>query len=377
MSNNNTTTQYLHLGIFSDWVAAARRQRTLWPHAAPGRETQQHFREALGFCNEPETALDYRIDGEWQRDGIAGQAVSWSVGYGPRTEAWVLKPAGETSPLPGIVALHDHGGYKFYGKEKIADGPNGEARGVREFREMAYGGRAFANALAREGYVVQVHDTFLWGSRRFPLDVMCMALGEEPREPASSELPPDIAAYNDIAGKHEHVVSKYCNLLGTNVAGMVCRDDRIATNVLLSRDDVLKDRVGCIGLSGGGNRGAMLLATHDSLKAAVIVGLMSTYEELLDRDMSHTWMLFPFNWSLQGDWPDVAACRAPAPLLVQYDLEDDLFTPQGMRDADARIAMHYRNAGAPDAYSGAFYPGPHKFDLQMQTDAFRWLRERL
>lgn len=368
---------YQHLGAYSDLVDAARAQRTLWPVAAPGLETQQRFRESLGFCNKPEVAYDIRIDDEWQRDGIAGQALSWSVGYGPRTEAWLLKPAGASAPLPGILALHDHGGFKFYGKEKIADGPQGEARGTHNFRQESYGDRAYANALAREGYVVLVHDTFLWGSRRFPIEVMRLAVGTQPNDTAESDFPPEIAAYNRTAGRHEHTVSKYCNLLGTSIAGVVCFEDRVATNVLASRKDVLPDRIGCIGLSGGGNRAAMLLATHEAIKAAAIIGLMSTYEELLDKDMSHTWMLFPFNWSQHGDWPDVAACRAPMPLLVQYDTEDELFTPKGMLDAHERIAMHYRQAGRPDAYAGVFYPGPHKFDLQMQVDAFRWLGEKL
>lgn len=288
-----------------------------------------------------------------------------------------MKPAGASSPLPGIVALHDHGGFKYYGKEKIADGPNGEVEGVQRFREMFYGGRAYANELAREGYVVLVHDTFLWGSRRFPIDAMRLAVGEQSASTGNTDLLVDIAAYNRIAGQHEHVVSKYCNMLGTNMAGVVCYEDRVAANVLLSRPDVAPDRIGCIGLSGGGNRAAMLLATHDSIKVSVIVGLMTTYEELLDKDLSHTWMMFPFNWANYGDWPDVAACRAPMPLLVQYDEEDDLFTPKGMLDAHERIAMHYRQAGSPDAYAGEFYSGPHKFDLQMQEDAFQWLREQL
>ena len=87
---------------------------------------------------------------------------------------------------------------------------------------------------------------------------------------------------------------------------------------------VIADRVGCIGLSGGGNRAALLTATHDRIAATVIIGLMTTYEGLLDHNLSHTWMLFPFGWARYGDWPDLAACRAPSPLLVQYDLEDNL-----------------------------------------------------
>jgi hypothetical protein len=82
-------------------------------------------------------------------------------------------------------------------------------------------------------------------------------------------------------------------------------------------------------------------------------------------------MLFPFGWSGHGD----AASRAPLPLLVQYDLGDDLFTKDGMRKAHARLQNHYASVGKPDTNTGQFYPGPHKFDLKMQAVAFDWLRE--
>lgn len=374
MGKDTAVGAYQHLGVFSDWVSAARERRQLCPLARPGAETRRLFRECLGFCDGPEQPQDVLVAEQWEHNGVSGEVISWSVGYGPRTEAWVLKPAGASARLPGILALHDHGGYKFYGKEKIADGPVGEARGLRTFREAHYGGRAYANALAREGYVVLIHDAFMWGSRRFPLETMRLSVGSQQDDTAVSDLPAEIAEYNRVAGRHEHTVSKYGNLLGTNMAGMVCFEDRVAVNVLLARADVLPERIGCIGLSGGGNRAAMLLATHDAINAAAIVGLMSTYEELLGMDLSHTWMMFPFNWARHGDWPDVAACRAPMPLLVQNDLEDELFTAKGMRDAHDRIAAHYGKTSSPEAYLGEFYPGPHKFDLKMQAAAFAWFR---
>jgi len=106
--------------------------------------------------------------------------------------------------------------------------------------------------------------------------------------------------------------------------------------------------------------------------------MMSTYDELIDSCVApHTWMLFPAGWSSRGDWPDLAACRAPSPLLVQYALDDALFTPAGMRGADKRISAHYRASGAADAYRGEFYPGPHRFDAPMQDDAFAWLKTQL
>lgn len=376
------TQHYQHLGIFSDWVDAARAQQPLYPMAHPGLETQQRVREVLGFCIGDETPREVRTERRWERDGLIGEEVSWWVGFGPRTHAYVLKPADANRPLPGIVALHDHGAFKFYGKEKIADGPNDPPPVVVAFRNKSYGGRAFANALARAGFVVVVPDVFLWGSRKFPLDTMPEPVQEVTAavlkaSPLDPTVPSEIAEYNTAAYHHEHWIAKYCNILGTSLAGVVCYEDRIATNYLLSRADVIPNRIGCIGLSGGGNRAAMLTATHDHIAATVIVGLMSTYAGLLDHNMSHTWMLFPFGWARYGDWPDLAACRAPSPLLVQYNLEDELFTEQGMHEADAKLKMHFARVGQPAAYVGQFYPGPHKFDLEMQAAAFAWLKQIL
>ena len=378
--------QYQHLGIYSDWVAEAHRQHALYPPAAPGPETQQRLRESLGFTSQPEVAQDLRSEGTWERDGLQGEELSWWAGYGPRTHARVLKPAGVQGPLPGLLALHDHGGFKFYGKEKISTGQTDPPGVLVDYQTRYYGGRAYANALAREGFVVLIHDAFLWGSRKFPLDSMPGDLLAEVRAArsawrSSEEMPatPDeIAEYNAMAEQHEHVIEKYCNLLGTTMAGVVSHEDRIAFNYLLSRPDVKAGQAGCLGLSGGGNRTALMQATHDQVRAAVIVGMMSTYPGALDHNVfTHTWMWFPHGLARWCDWPDITACRAPSPLLVQYDLQDDLFTEQGMRDAHAKISQHYQDSGHADAYVGQFYPGVHKFDLQMQQAAFAWLKEKL
>lgn len=365
---------FRHLGEFGDWVGVARRNRRLYPLAAPGARTQARVREALGLDPRPKVPSDVRTDGRWESDGVAGEEVSWSVGYGPRTRAWVLRPAGTSEPLPGVVALHDHSGYKFHGKEKIADGPDGQLPEIADLRREEYDGRPYPNLLAAAGFTVLVHDTFLWGSRRFDLATM----PESVRGPEPSAAGDEIARYNAAAGRHEHLVEKYCRLLGTTLAGTVCFEDLVAVGYLRGRPDVRADRIGCVGLSGGGCRAALLQATSHHVAAAVVVGMMSTYEALLDRHVaSHTWMLFPGDWAEHGDWSDLAACRAPSPLLVQYDREDPLFPADGMRDAHRRIAGHYRAAGRPDAYRGEFYDGPHKFDTAMQEAAFDWLGAHL
>jgi dienelactone hydrolase len=378
MNTASEPPQYPHLGSFSDFVAVARTLRPLFPPAPPGPETRRLAAEVLRFTVGDEMPRDVQTAGTWVADGVRGEKVTWLVGYGPRTHAWVLSPDKTQGPLPGIVALHDHGHYKFYGREKIADGPDGPLAALSSFRETYYGGRAYANALAREGFVVLVHDVFLWGSRKFPLEVMperelllAQPVGETLEQ---DDVEEDIRRYNGAAYLHEHLAAKYCTVLGTNLSAVAAYEDRVALNYLRCRNDVDGGRVGCIGLSGGGLRASLLRATSDHLQACAIVGMMSTYEGLLGNCIApHTWMLFPAGWSAHGDWPDLASCAAPAPLLVQFLQDDAQFTLEGMQAADSRMAAGYLRSGASGAYTGQFYPGPHRFDLLMQEKAFSWL----
>lgn len=382
MESNSMKKKYQHLGVFSNLVAATNRSHKLFPIARPGKKTQQRVFESLAFSPGPEVVREVKIEHCWKKDGIEGEQLSWWVGYGPRTKAWLLKPAGSKERLPGILALHDHGAFKFYGKEKIADGWEKTPKVLIDFRKRHYGERAFANELAREGFVVLVHDAFLWGSRKFPMETIPDAdrqcgkafSGENFLNPTSAK----VERYNSTTKFHEHTITKYLTILGTTLAGVISYEDRVAVNYLLSCRKLCNGRIGCIGLSGGGLRSTLLHATSDHIRAAVVVGLMSTSKELLDHNIiSHTWMFFPPGWGRYGDWTDLAACRAPSPILVQYDLEDELFTPEGMKAADRRLSMHYRSVGAPTRYRGEFYPGPHKFDIPMQKSAFAWLKHWL
>ena len=366
---------YRHLGPFSDLVAA-----TPPTEALPPAEVRRRVRALLAFTERAPAPLEVRRGRRWQADGIVGEEVGWSVGYGPRTAAWVLRPAGVTGPLPGVVALHDHGNFKLSGKDKIAAGPELPAAEIAALRERAYGGRAFANALARAGCTVLVHDAFLWGSRSFPATTLpetegrlAPALAPLVARPATTAAS---ALYNAGAMLQEPVIAKYCTILGTSIAALICHEDRIAAAYLRSRGDVCGPSIGCIGLSGGGSRAALLLACDDGVAAAVIVCMMSTWPALLDRHVApHSWLFFPPGLARIADWPEVAACRAPAPLLVQYALADELFPADGMRRR--RIGALYEAAGARAHYRGEFHPGPHRFDRAMQATAFDWLRARL
>ena len=105
----------------------------------------------------------------------------------------MLIPKGLTGPAPAVVALHDHGGMYFWGKEKIVEVPD-EHPVLAEFKQTAYAGKSIASELARRGYVVIVIDMFYWGERRMLLDDDPADWRERPREMPPRGSPPSTAA---------------------------------------------------------------------------------------------------------------------------------------------------------------------------------------
>ena len=63
--------------------------------------------------------------------------------------------------------------------------------------------------------------------------------------------------------------------------------------------------------------------------------------------------------------------------MVLNCTEDPLYTLSEMKRADAMMGEVFRQAGAPERYRCTFYPDGHKFDRQMQTDAFAWFDHHL
>ena len=89
-------------------------------------------------------------------------------------------------------------------------------------QEQYYGGMAWANELARRGYVVLVHDTFTFGSRRMRLaDVP----GQHPQQHGGGRTrkpKTEIERYNQFAGNHEHIDRQEPLQRRDDLAGSVC-----------------------------------------------------------------------------------------------------------------------------------------------------------
>ncbi len=311
-------------------------------------------------------------------DGLEIEFLEWQLAAGPPTEAVLLKPAGAKGRLPAILALHDHGGNKFLGWRKIARTDDSPWPAVRKHQQQYYEGVGWANEIAKRGYVVLVHDTFPFASRR-------IAASSVPARIRGAGVDPDpldeegIARYNAFAAQHESVVAKSLFSAGTTWPGVWVTEDQRALDVLAARPDVDPARIGCAGLSGGGMRTVFLAGLDDRIAAAVAVGFMTTWRDfLLDKAFTHTWMTYVPLLPRDLDFPEILALRAPKPTLVLNCREDPLYTLSEMERADRMMAEIFERAKAKDRYRAVFYEGGHKFDLEMQREAWsffdRWLK---
>ena len=310
------------------------------------------------------------VNGRWEADDFVQERVVFSTAPGIRTPAYVLIPRGFAGPRPGIVDLHSHGGMFAFGKEKVMPMPEGDHPSITAYRERNYGGRSTSLALCRRGYVVISADAFYFGERRTVFDDL---RGKVPasREDYSSE---DVTRVNRRAAQGEATLVKSLFWAGLTWPGIVHWDDIRTVDYLASRPEVDANRIGCLGISMGGDRTNYLAALDDRVRCAVSIGWMSTLRPMVRAHVdTHSFGHFLPGLARYLDLPDLAGCMAPKPLMVQYCARDPLYPLEGMKESERKIAAIYRKAGAPEMFRGRFHDERHTFSLDMQAEAFAWL----
>ena len=372
------------IGAYGPWAASLVNDEPAsyswrnprWQDLAEWRTAaRQRFLERLA---KPQTggvpAVTVHRQFTW--DGLEIEELSWQLPYGPPTTALALRPAGATGKLPALLALHDHGGNKFFGLEKITR-TSEKIHPLMADHQNSYGGVAWANEVAKRGYVVLVPDVYSFGSRRVRLQDVPEAIRNKTSDPAWDDVA-GIAAYNTWAGNYESIMAKALFCAGTTWPGVTLADDQAALDVLCARSDVDTTRVGCGGLSGGGLRTVLLGGADERICCAVCVGMMTTWRDyLLNKAHTHTWMIYAPLLPAELDYPEILGLRAPLPTLVLNDIHDNLFTMPEMTRANEILQAVYAKAGASDHYRCSFYPGGHKYDLPMQAEAFDWFDQWL
>ena len=309
---------------------------------------------------------------QYTYDGLQIEEITWQLPYGRPTEAIVLKPINAIGKLPAILAFHDHGGNKYFGCLKITKTSDNQHPLMKYHQEHYYSGLAWANEIAKHGYVVMVSDAFAFGSRRVMLQDVPAHLRNGITDGTATDEE-SIAAYNNWASEHEPIMAKSLFSAGTTWPGVFFAEDKKALDILCARPDVDTTRIGCGGLSGGGLRTAFMGGLDTRIKCAVNVGFNTTWSDfILNKSFTHTWMIYVPILPNELDFPEIMGLRVPLATLVLNDSEDQLYTLSEMQKAENILTEVFTKAGAADRFKCSYYPGLHKFDGAMQSEAFDW-----
>ena len=369
---------------FLHWIASTQRPRlsfldSKWKDLEEWkRMARPVFRRQLFYDPEP-SPVSSELVGKRETGGLTIESLRLRFCPAYDVPARVLKPAGRQGRLPGVLALHDHSGRYVWGLQKLVSDP-GDSRALIEFRRRTYG-RAYAEELARRGYVVLVIDAFYFGERRLRPEEMDPETAppywrEKLRklkalEPYSRQW---CRAVDSFCHEAEHLTAKTIFAAGATWPGILVWDDRRALDYLSSRSDVDPERLGCVGLSIGGLRTAYLIAADPRIKVACVVGWMTEFRAQLRNHLRHhTWMVYVPGLYQWLDLPDAAALIAPGALLVQQCRRDALYPLEAMESAVKKLERIYAKAGIPERIRGTFHDVPHSFTPRMQDEAFEWI----
>jgi dienelactone hydrolase len=167
-------------------------------------------------------------------------------------------------------------------------------------------------------------------------------------------------------------------LIGANVAQFRIWDGMRVIDYLQSRDDILPDKIGCTGNSGGGTETAYLMALDDRILAAAPGCYLTTFRKLIETKGPQDGEQNIFGQIAFGmDEADYCIMRAPRPTLICAGTRDVTFDFDGTWELFRDAKRFYSRLGHSDMIDLAAPDAPHGFTLQLREAVTRFMARHL
>jgi dienelactone hydrolase len=149
-------------------------------------------------------------------------------------------------------------------------------------------------------------------------------------------------------------------LLGQTMLGWRVYDVMRAIDWIETRKELDAHRVGCMGISGGGEVTTFAAALEPRIRAAMISGYLNTFRDCI-MSLSHcidNYVPGILNWA---EMYDVAGLIAPRPLFVESGTKDDIFPIEASKASFARVQKVYEVFGAAPLVKQEVFNDVHSF----------------
>ncbi len=309
-------------------------------------KTVRKLKQLTGYDTLQSASLAPRVTEERAFDGYLRQRVEIQTEPGVVMPLYVFIPRGLPGPHPAVLAPHGH---TSGGKLAVA--------GCREIPEVAktidQHNYDYGVQFVRAGFVTFCPDARGFGERR------------------------EQAARGSILNSSCQWINNMAFPLGQTVTGMWAWDLHRLIDYVETREDCIRDRIGCAGLSGGGLQTLWAAALDKRIKCAVISGYLYGYKEsLLDMHTNCSCNYVPHLYEYV-DMGDIAALIAPRPLLVETGTEDPLNGASGLANVRSQmrtIRRAYRLLAANRMLKHDVFAGKHRWN---GVEAIPWMKHHL
>jgi dienelactone hydrolase len=243
--------------------------------------------------------------------------------------AYVLTPVGARKPIPTMVCVPGHG------------------RGVDDIVGIDDKGRDRTDKGGyQHDFAIQIAEAGLAAVAIEPLGFGCR------RDVANVKRGLGHSACQPLAGT--------ALLLGQTMIGWRVWDVMRTIDLIAKRPELDADRVGCVGISGGGTCTLFSAALEPRIKAAMVSGYMNTFRDSIG-SISHcmdNYVPGILNWA---EMYDIAGLIAPRPLFIESGAKDDIFPIDASIESFRKVSAIYGVFGTPDSVKQETFDRDHSF----------------
>ncbi len=278
------------------------------------------------------TALKPRLLSRSEQHGYIHELVDYIGAPGDRIPAHLLLPDVKEA-RPAIIAIHGHG----YGAD---DGVGIREDGSRRQEPETYH-RDFGLALCRLGFVVIAPEMAGFGRRR-----ELSAIADSRSASSCQEL------------------FIWSLMMGSSPIAVRAWDIMRTVDYLTTRQEVIPDRIGIMGISGGGMVTLFSAALDQRLSAVCISGYLNTFRSSV-LSIEHCICNYAHGLLADAEMADYAATIAPRSLCLESGIQDPIFPIDATRKTAAILATLYHKLGYGDHFSAEFFDDVHRISGQM------------
>ncbi len=336
-------SRYDAVGRRMGFRATTLAEWRLWKHDLRGI-----IHDLLGLNRMVPCPANPRTTEEVQCEGYRRQRVEIDTEPGVTMPLYVLIPDGAQRSLSPVIAAHGHLSGGKVSPAGVTEVP-GVAEAIQQFN-YDYGVKC-----AQRGYLIFCPDARGMGERRESL----------------------YANPESTLGRSCDQLTNMAVPLGITVIGMWTWDLMRLLDYIQSRPECQGQKIGCIGLSGGGLQTLYLSAMDDRVACAVVSGYFYGVRDSLLSMCCCDCNYVPHLWEYV-DMGDLAALIAPRPLLIETGNRDELNGARGVVNVLEQVEIArkaYELLEAPDHIAHDIFEGEHRWHgVQAYPWLDRWLK---